>query len=434
MDLKRRIKTVQSFLRQRRDALDFGGIRDPRRRRGRRWSAQTLLSTAVVSLMMMARSLRGMERLTEDLVGARRLKGLVRRVPDSTMGDFLAKLSPTPLRRHLHEQILAEHRRKALEPLVLPIRALAIDGKNVATLDEAANSDCQKQSPAGKDPHWLYRVVNATLISSSAAVCIDQLPIPAYTNDMGVFAKFYRDLKRTYRRAGLFDLVSMDAGFTSEENARLVDADGIAYWLALKGNQPDLLAEAQRVMLSQALREEPEAQTDWEQDSTRGWIRRQIWRTNEMAGWGNWTHLRQVVLVRILQSPGNQHGSAPHQGPVHILEDRFHVTNLVPGRLDGEELLRLDRAHWRIENELHGSLDIQWQEDHGRWVRRGRGLPVTSLLRVLAYNLLSLLRAVHLRTEAARRTTWMQLRDWVRDAMLWTELADNDQELSPVTP
>ena len=317
---------------------------------------------------------------------------------------------------------------------MLPIRAIAIDGKNAATTDEKVNLDCQRNSPTGQDPYSLYRVVNATLISASAAVCIDQMPIPAETNDMGVFADFYIGLKRTYGRAGLFELVSTDAGFTSEENARLVDDDGIAYWMALKGNQPDLLSEARRVLIPRSLSEEPEAQTDWELDSSRGWIRRQLWRTTQMAGWGRWTHLRQVVLVRILQAPGPQHGRSPRQGPVHILEERFHLTNLVPGRLDGEELLWLDRAHWRIENDLHGALDIQWEEDHGRWVQRGNGLPVTCLLRVLAYNLLSLMRAVHLRTVEARAAAWDQLRNWVRDALVWPDLASGDEEATSATP
>ena len=343
MTLRRRIKTVQSFLRQRRDALCFSGVRDPRARRGRRWTAQTLLSTTVVCLMMLARSLRAAERRSQDLAGVRGLKGLVRRLPDSTLGDLLAEASPAALRRHLHKHILCEHRRKALEPTVLPIRAIAVDGKNNATLDHEANSDCQKQSPENQEPHWLYRVVNATLISAAAPVCIDQKAIPADTNEMGVFASMYADLKRTYGRAQLFELVSTDAGFTSEENARLVDSDGKAYWMALKGNQPELRREAERVLLEKAKQSGPEAQTDWESDSSRGWIRRQLWRTEEMANWGKWSHLRQVVLVRVLAREGKD-------GPVRMLEERYHVTNLVRGRLDGAQLLRLDRAHWRIES------------------------------------------------------------------------------------
>ena len=426
MKLQKRIKAVQSFVRQRRDAFQFGAVRDPRDRRGRRWSAQALLETAVVGLMLLAKSLRAIERLSQDLADGGRIKGLLRRVADSTLGDFLCRLSPTDLRHHLHRQILAEHRRKALEPTVLPIRALAIDGKTTATLDFEANKNCQKHSPENQPPHWLHRVVNATLISSSAAVCIDQIPIPAKTNDMGIFPKFWKALLSIYGRANLFDLVSTDSGFCSEKNARLIDEGHKAYWISLKDNQPDLKREAERVLLAQAKREAPEAQTDWEQDSSRGWIRRQLWRTNEMAGWGKWTHLRQVVLLRVLVRE--------HDGTERVLENRYYVTNLVRGRLDGAQLIRLARAHWRIENDLHGALDIQWQEDHGRWVQRGNGLAVSSLLRVIAYNLMSLLRAVHLRTDEARAAAWDQLRDWVRDAMLWPQQATADEEMTPVTP
>jgi hypothetical protein len=98
--LRRRIKAVRSVIGQRREALRFSEVRDPRRRQGRRWSTQTLLATATVALMMLARSLRAAERLSEDIASGGRLKGLIRRVPDSTLGDFLAEVSPAPLRRH----------------------------------------------------------------------------------------------------------------------------------------------------------------------------------------------------------------------------------------------------------------------------------------------------------------------------------------------
>ena len=185
MTVRRRIKTVQSFLRQREDALDFDAIPDGRDPRGQRWSLGALLSTAVLGMMMLARSLRATEDLSEDLAGAQGARGIKRRVPDSTLGDALAVTDPKALRKHLQRHILREHRRKALEPTVLPIGAIAIDGKTNATLNHQANKDCQEQSAEGKPPQFVYRVVNATLISSSAAVCIDQKPIPAATNDMG---------------------------------------------------------------------------------------------------------------------------------------------------------------------------------------------------------------------------------------------------------
>ncbi len=311
-------------------------------------------------------------------------------------------------------------------PTVLPIGTIAVDGKTTASMDEEMHRNCQRQSQKGQEPCYVHRVVKATLISAAAPVCIDQRPIPAETNDMGIFASFYADLKRTYGRANLFELLTMDAGFTSEENARLVDEDGKGYWMALKQNQPELWAEARRILIPLSLTQEPEAQTHWECDSSRGWICQQLWRTTEMAGWGKWSHLRQVVMIRVLQAPGSPHGPSPRQGPIRILEERFYVTNLVRGRLDGEQMLRVARAHWRIENNLHGALDIQWQEDHGRWVRRGNGLAVSALLRVIAYNLMVMLRSTHLRSVEARATTWQRLRNWVRDALLGTDLTDLD--------
>lgn len=423
MNLRRRTRTVQTFFRQRRASLGFSGVRDPRDKRGKRWPAQVLLETAVVSLMLLAKSLRRSEQLSEELAAGGRISGLRRRVPDSTLGDFLSALSPADVARHLHAQILEEHRRKSLEPTVLPIRAIAIDGKTNATLDVKVNRDCQKQSAEGDEERYVYRMVNATLISSSAAVCIDRLAIPASTNDMGVFAAEYARLKRTYGRANLFELVSTDAGFTSEENARLVDGDGKAYWMALKGNQPELHTEARRVLVPKSRQQSPEAETPWELDSTRGWIRRRLWRTTELQGWGRWTHLRQVVLIQIVQAAGDPRR---HHGPERILEEHFFLTNLVQGRLNGEQLIALMRAHWRIENDLHGSLDIQWKEDQGMWVRRDKGLPVVGLLRAIAYNLLALMRAVHLRSAEARQLSWQSLRDQVRDALLWPDLTCTD--------
>ena len=84
MKLRQRIKAVQTYLRQREEALCFDKIRDPRKARGQRWSLGALLSTAVFSLMAMARSLRGAERFSEDLATAQKKRGINRRVPDST--------------------------------------------------------------------------------------------------------------------------------------------------------------------------------------------------------------------------------------------------------------------------------------------------------------------------------------------------------------
>jgi hypothetical protein len=51
--------------------------------------------------------------------------------------------------------------------------------------------------------------------------------------------------------------------------------------------------------------------------------------------------------------------------------------------LDGDELARIIREHWRIENCLHHVKDRTWLEDR-HWVKSRRSGAVVSMLRSLA--------------------------------------------------
>ena len=135
--------------------------------------------------------------------------------------------------------------------------------------------------------------------------------------------------------------------------------------------------------------------------------------------------MRQVWLVRVLARDGKD-------GEVRLLEERLYLTNLPTShRLRGAHILTLVRAHWRIENELRGTLDLELREDDPWWVRRGNGLVNVGLLRAMAYNALAVARSVQLR--AARLIGWQQLRDWLRDAIVFDALGDtcDDAELAP---
>jgi hypothetical protein len=418
---------MQTYWRQREPQLRFQGVADPRDPRGQRWSLGALLGSALVSLTLLARSLRRAEELTEDLAESRLLRqlGVWRRVPDSTLGDALARVAPEALLDQLHRQIHAEHRRKALAPSVLPVGVLAIDGKCQAVLDEAVNPYfCQLQNGEGEPERYLYRVLNATLVSAAAPVCIHQMPIPAWTNEMGAFEEFFDALEAAYRRGSLFEVVTSDAGVLSRKHCAKLDQLGYGYVVALKDNNPELELEARGLLGSLAEHEPPVAEDDgWECDSSRGWIKRQLWTSSELAGWPGWEHLQQVWLVRVW-------ARRTPDGPVELLEDRVYATNLREShRIRGQHILTLVRAHWRIENNLHGTLDIQMGEDDKWWVRRGYGLINTGLLRAMAYNVLAIARAVHLRGQ--RLISWQQLRDWLRDALVWPSLLESEQDAAP---
>jgi len=409
---------MQTYLQQRQDVLLFQGVRDPRARRGRRWKLAALLGCALTSLVLLSRSLRRAEQLSDDLAGSKLLRqlGIRRRVPDSTLGDALAQVAPAELLAQLHRQVRAEQRRKALRPERLPVGVIAIDGKVQAVLDEPANPyTCQRQGGEDCPARYLHRVLNATLISSRAAVCIQQLPIAAWSNEMGSFRGFFEELVAAYGRSDLFQVVTSDAGVISREHAGWLDEQGYGYVVALKDNNPNLELEARGLLQDRAEHEPCDAADDgYELDSSRGWVKRELWISSECAGWPGWEHLRQVWLVRVWRR-------RTKDAPVEYLEDRIYATNLpVTHRIRGKHILALIRGHWRIENELHGTLDIELREDDGGWVRRGYGLINTGLLRVMAYNLLAIARSVHLRGKTL--PAWRQLRDWVRDAIVWPVL------------
>lgn len=427
MKIKRRIQAMQTYLRQREDVLRFDQVPDPRDPRGQRWTFSALLSAAVLSLALLARSLRRAEQLTDDLAGTRLLRrlGIRRRVPDSTLGEALATVAPVELLKQLHRQIRAEHRRKALAPERLPLGVLAVDGK-VQALNEAANPYfCQRQSGEHEPERYVYRVLNATLISSRAAVCVHQMPIAAWTNEMGSFRAFFEQLLNAYSRSSLFEVVTSDAGVIGREHAAWLDQQGFGYVVAIKGNNPELEREARGVLNALAERE-PAAATDegWQSDSSRGWVKRELWTSTELAAWPGWEHLRQLWLVRVWRKR-TKHGKA------ELLEQRIYATNLpTHHRIRGKEALKLVRSHWRIENELHGTLDIEMREDDPWWVRRGYGLINTGLLRAMAYNLLAIARANHLRR--IELPAWKQIRDWLRDAILWSAMfGDTDKVPEP---
>jgi hypothetical protein len=82
---------------------------------------------------------------------------------------------------------------------------------------------------------------------------------------------------------------TVDAGLWSRELFARFDAAGFGLFGNLKENKPELFAEAERVLRIAMARREPHAQTDWETTS-KGKIKRELWRTTELDGWNGWRH------------------------------------------------------------------------------------------------------------------------------------------------
>lgn len=222
MKLQPKDRRVQRFLDRHRKAPAFrwDDITDPRDRRGRRWQLPTLIDGLFAGMLAGCPTLRDLEALTEEMGDAERSR-VPRRIPDTTLspvGDFAAsynllpKLDVEELRSKLRQQVHTLQRAKSLEPRDLPCGVLSIDGKGIGALSHDAEGTAQK-THHGHDgsPYWLPRYLRAVLTSAPSKPCVDQMPVPPKTNEMGTFEAFWNDLVQAYGRGDLFEIATADA-------------------------------------------------------------------------------------------------------------------------------------------------------------------------------------------------------------------------------
>lgn len=390
-------------------------VKDPRSGRGRRWPLFVLLRAVLVAMVAGCKSLALAEALTAEMSAPLRKRlGIGRRVADTTMRDALCALDPEELRRPLHALVRSAHRRKALEPETLPFGVVAMDGKSTA-VPSCDDAYAQRQSQGKLGLIGMVRTTTCTLISSRAMPCIDALPIPAATNEMGNFEASVRSLAQAYAGIELFTMISYDAGACSEHNARVVRDLGLHYLLGLKSTQPTLLTEAHRLLASL-----PHERAVASSDDVLGGPRtvvRHLYLTEQMVGFGDWEHLRTVVRV--------ESETFDVRGRRLAHDNRYFVASLPASRLTAAQWLLVLRLHWGVENNCHHTLDTAFEEDDRPWIKSDpRGVVVVALLRRVAYTLLTLFRSVTQRSDERRATPWLDLLRWFYNAIISATDAD----------
>ncbi len=99
-------------------------------------------------------------------------------------------------------------------------------------------------------------------------------------------------------------------------------------------------------------------------------------------------------------------------------EYRYFITSLDTTVFTFQQLLRLVRVHWGIENRHHWTLDVVLGEDERQPCRPTRtALEVVAWLRALAFNLLSCFRA-RLPPEGRHLVQWTRACELLRDALV----------------
>jgi predicted transposase YbfD/YdcC len=92
-----------------------------------------------------------------------------------------------------------------------------------------------------------------------------------------------------------------------------------------------------------------------------------------LRGFENWKNLTTVSRIRAQRQIGQEKSC----------EDRYHIASITGAK----RVLGAVRSHWGIENELHWTLDIAFDEDRCR-VRKDNGPENFAILRHIALNLL----------------------------------------------
>lgn len=408
----RRVRRMVGLFAARFPELDLDAVADPRAREGC-WSLAQVLRATLVGLMAGCKSLWESEQLTADLsVAARRQLALPRRLADTTARDALCQVSLDDVRSVLHRLVHAAWRRKALEPVGLPLSVIALDGK-VTALPCLNQPFVQTQHPEAGLPYGLVRTMTAALVSAPGRPCIDAIPIPASTNEVGHFQVAFKNLVEIH--GSLFDLVSYDAGGFSRANADEVVAAGKDYLFALKDEHRTMCRLADELLSFEPVLDHTEDMLDANTTVVRS-IR--LLRADPSWSYGDgkrpheslWPHARVFLSVEYVKV---------QYGVVIERDERMFVSSLDLQRLTTAQWLLLVRSHWGVENQNHHTLDTAFAEDDRPWIEAdANGMLVVLLLRRIAYTLLALFRSVSLRSDENRAMRWKALLSWVRNALI----------------
>jgi len=442
--MKRQGATPKGLERRLRD-LQLEQVNDPRYQPNVDHPLDTLLAGLVAAMVTRALSLRRIEERTGQM--ARRQMGwmgVVRRIADNIFSTLLARLVVADLLGRLHCLVKAEQRRGNLKPTVLPIGTVAIDGKNVATLrwhdlcrvlklDRAnASVDEVKRQlaeqfpsvqlcvPAQGEPYALARVHTVTLISSAAAQCVHQRPIPGCTNEIGAMPDLLEEVRRIYARSSLVEMVTTDAGNTSLAVAGKIVGYGWHYFCQIKSEHGEIYKEATRALNRKRAQEA--ANVSEHRDGKE--VTYRVWCCDLLGeGWLDWTSARQ--LVRVQRTVVDR-----ATGKEESVGNRYYVTSMTPTELGPESCMVISRKHWRCENETHWSADVMLQEDRRRLSgsRHPNGVFVVAVLRVVALNILAVARKLSRMGYSEETPSWKQVAEHfflvLCDSILETEAFD----------
>jgi predicted transposase YbfD/YdcC len=210
--------------------------------------------------------------------------------------------------------------------------------------------------------------------SSANGVVLGQVKTEEKSNEITAIPKLL----------GMLDItgctVTIDAMGCQREIAKQIVNQGGDYVLALKGNQSSLYEDVQLYMdslITQELKNTP-VETTHTLDKGHGRIEERRYWVTEVVDWlaqkKDWSGLKSVGVVEATRQIGEK----------TTTERRYYVCSASADALRFSEAVR---THWSVENQLHWSLDVSFNEDQCR-VRKDNAPENFAIIRHIALNML----------------------------------------------
>lgn len=340
----------------------FSGLKDPRVERTRRHQLTDVVMIAICAVICSAESWIDIERwgkMKESLL--REFLVLPNGIPShDTFARVFSRLDPLGF-QSCFARWLSLLGIKPEEGEVI-----AIDGKTMRRSYDRAVS----QSPLHLVSAW----------ASSCGVSLGQVAVDGKSNEITAIPQLLALLELR----GC--VVTLDAMGCQRSIADAITEKKADYLLALKANHGDFHDDVTTFFKAEKEDNFKEcSHTYYESvDKEHGRVEvRRCWSTDNIAWLGreeDWAGLKSISMVeseRTVLSPvaGEEKTTIEH---------RFYISSLPAV---AEKIAKAVRAHWSIENSLHWSLDVTFDEDRSR-IRKDRAPENFAILRKIALSLL----------------------------------------------
>jgi predicted transposase YbfD/YdcC len=224
-------------------------------------------------------------------------------------------------------------------------------------------------------------------LSHRLGIVLSQVAVSDKTNEITKVDVLLEGLVLTGR------VVTGDAMITQRSIAKNITDRGGDYLLVVKDNQPQLLDDVKMSFepywwLKDSITSG--SLTDSHADRIHQW---DLKASTLLEGYSNWPGLKQVLKLERVVS--NKSGTKERR------ETAYAITSLSRDRARPEQLIKLWREHWHIENRLHWVRDVTFEEDRSQ-ARIGHIPQVMAALRNAAISLMRVLGATNI-AAACRR-------------------------------